>query len=138
MIKMKDRIQKLIIELSPGKKSSFNQIRIQIQNERWKLDRQSDDTKRSIVNPKVRERDNKKCCFCGNDVFEVCKKVGGGNTIHHIHPMRYGGKHIESNLITICAYCHQRLEKYISIVDSEAIKKTLIFVKNKLKIINSL
>lgn len=134
---MKDKIQKLIKEITPKSKHEFALLRIQLQNGRWKLDRCSDDKIRSIINPKVRKRDKGKCCFCGEDVFKVGQKVGGGNTIHHIHPMRYGGKHEEKNLITICAYCHQRLEKYIYVVERETIKRTLEFVRDKLKEINS-
>jgi len=134
---MKDKIQKLIKEITTKDKNEFNSLRIQIQNGRWKLDKYSDDKIRQIVNPRVRARDKGKCCFCGGDVYKVGEEVGGGNTIHHIFPVRYGGKHEDGNLITICAYCHQRLEKYINVVERAAIKNTLIFVGDKLKELNS-
>jgi hypothetical protein len=67
-----------------------------------------------ILNPLVRKRDNGKCHFCEKDVFEVGKKVGGGNTLHHVVPKRFGGKDIPDNLITICCYCHQKLEVIIT------------------------
>lgn len=91
------------------------------------------DNIRALINPQVRARDNNKCCFCGRDVQEVCRELGGGNTIHHKVPARYGGKHEESNLITICGYCHQRLEKYIGIVEREAIKQTLKYIRGLLE-----
>jgi len=62
------------------------------------------------LNPMVRERDNHKCHFCKRNVHEVCNEVGGGNTLHHIIPKRFGGKDEPENLITICCYCHQKLE----------------------------
>ena len=65
------------------------------------------------------------------------EKVRDTSTIHHISPMRYGAKHEEENLITICVFCHQRLEKYINVVEKEAIRKTLIFVADKLKELNA-
>lgn len=86
---------------------------------------------RAIINPKVRERDSDRCCFCGKDVHEVSEEIGGGNTIHHIIPRRYGGEHKEDNLITICAYCHTRLEKYLAIIENLAVKRTIDFFKNK-------
>lgn len=134
---MKDKIQKLINEITTKKKHEFSSLTIQIQNGRWATNKQKDDVDRGIINPKIRKRDNGRCCFCNRDVYEIGKMVGGGNTIHHILPMRYGAKHEEKNLITICAYCHQRLEKYINVVEREAIKGTLRFVGNKLKELNS-
>lgn len=94
---------------------------------------QAVDNIRMIINPQVRARDNNKCCFCGKDVIEIGHIVGGGNTIHHIIPARYGGKHELKNLITICAYCHQRLELYINIVERQAIKATLKYVRELIK-----
>jgi len=66
------------------------------------------------LNPMVRERDNHKCHFCKRNVHEVCNEVKGGNTLHHIIPKRFGGKDEPENLITICCYCHQKLEVIIS------------------------
>jgi len=66
------------------------------------------------LNPLVRERDNHKCHFCKRNVHEVCNEVGGGNTLHHIVPKRFGGKDEPENLITICCYCHQKLEILIT------------------------
>ena len=66
---MKDKIQKLIREITIKKKHEFNSIRIQIQNGRWETDKQKDDVDRSILNPKIRARDNNRCCFCNRDIF---------------------------------------------------------------------
>lgn len=47
------------------------------------------------------ERDNYRCKICGST-----KKLH----VHHIIPRRLGGNNELSNLITLCAACHERLE----------------------------
>jgi 5-methylcytosine-specific restriction endonuclease McrA len=44
---------------------------------------------------------------------KVCQKCGSGKNlrIHHIIPVKAGGKHNPENLITLCNKCHQFIEK---------------------------
>ncbi len=114
----------------PKNKHEWGSFRIMIQSKYKDENRMKRDVVRAKVNPIVRDRDNHLCCFCGKNVLEV----SGSNTIHHIIPERYSGKHKEGNLITICMFCHQRLEKYISIVELEAIKHTVNFLKKSHKV----
>ena len=70
---------------------------------------------RAVINPKIRERDNYNCYFCGRNVIEVCSS----NTIHHIVPVRYGGEDSLENCITLCLNCHNKLERiYDSLIES--------------------
>lgn len=119
----------ILKEITPTNKHELNILMNRIINLIENSDKIKEDENKVIINPKVRARDNYKCCFCGKNVLEV----NSSNTIHHLIPARYGGKTEEKNLITICMFCHQRLEKYIKIVEKEAIKKTLNYVRDLLK-----
>ena len=44
------------------------------------------------------------CYICGQSNSAVLQK-------HHIVPKRYGGGDSDSNLVTLCASCHQALER---------------------------
>jgi len=62
---------------------------------------------------KVFYRDNFKCQLCGRC---VSTKFNGDRKIqcHHILPIRLGGRHELSNLVTLCRRCHEFIhEEYI-------------------------
>ncbi|MFA5746432.1 MAG: HNH endonuclease [archaeon] len=130
---IKEMIEKHINNINPQTKDNLNILKNRIQHNYTNNKNAEIDRERSIINPEVRKRDNNKCCFCGKDVFEVSKIIGGGNTIHHLVPKRYSGKQELNNLITICGYCHQRLEVYLNIIEKKAIEFTLNFCIKDLK-----
>ena len=88
------------------------------------------DKERSIINPKVRKRDNYLCHFCKKNVLDISLS----NSIHHIVPERYAGKNNEDNLITICLECHNKLEKLINKVEIQAIISVLEYLKEEERI----
>lgn len=45
-----------------------------------------------------------KCFICGTDAKSTLQE-------HHIVPRRYGGSDRDENLVTLCASCHQAIEK---------------------------
>lgn len=55
----------------------------------------------------VLARDNYTCQECG---YIGCQKDYDIH-VHHIIPYRLGGEHIESNLITLCSLCHNKIDK---------------------------
>lgn len=58
----------------------------------------------------IRRRDNYKCYFCERDIRRG--KINSlAKSIHHIIPKSLGGKLNPKNCITICIYCHHKLEK---------------------------
>ena len=69
----------------------------------------------------IRKRDSYKCYFCERDIRRG--KINSlAYSIHHIVPKRLGGKLNVKNCITICKYCHNKLEKLNNIL-LEKIKK---------------
>jgi len=51
----------------------------------------------------VWERDNEHCVFCGRWVDEYCACA-------HFIARSQGGLGIEENILTLCAWCHQRYD----------------------------
>lgn len=41
---------------------------------------------------------------------QICKANVRGLEIHHIVPVKFGGKHNQENLITLCKSCHRCVE----------------------------
>lgn len=78
---------------------------------------------RAELNPKIRKRDNYACHFCGRNVLKICS---GAKSIHHKTPCRYGGEDSLENGITICKYCHDKLEILITVVEK------VVLIHNKI------
>jgi len=53
------------------------------------------------IRQKVLERDNHTCRVCGNE---------SANIIHHVIPYEISRNNSPSNLITVCSYCHPKLD----------------------------
>ena len=50
----------------------------------------------------------------GNPLCEMCKEQGRyvlATLVHHILPISEGGTHDESNLMSLCVSCHERIHQ---------------------------
>jgi 5-methylcytosine-specific restriction endonuclease McrA len=110
-----------VIEEALKTKENFNRFCMIIQSNDKNENKSLIDEKKNQTKMSVRKRDEYLCNFCKRNVFNVSKS----NTLHHVIPVRYSGKHELDNLITICNDCHNKLENYIKIVERQAIKHTL-------------
>lgn len=102
-------------------------FKIQMINKHFKDENISLD--KSKINPEIRKRDSYLCHFCGRNVMDV----NSSNTLHHIIPRRWSGKHNQENIITICCDCHNKLEKLLSTCENNMIEITLKELKQKIK-----
>ncbi|MFV0313661.1 MAG: HNH endonuclease [Anaerotignum sp.] len=51
-------------------------------------------------------------CVRKNPLCEACFKRGvlkAVEEVHHIKPLSQGGTHVESNLMSLCKYCHSKI-----------------------------
>ena len=58
---------------------------------------------------KIRNRHIRKYPLC-----ELCKRQGkfvAANLVHHVLPIADGGTNDESNLLSLCASCHEKIHK---------------------------
>jgi len=52
--------------------------------------------------------------LAGHPLCEMCKEQGRyvlASLVHHIRPISDGGTHEESNLMSLCASCHERIHQ---------------------------
>ena len=69
---------------------------------------------------------DRKSCYCethekvmqrhlaGHPLCEQCKEQGRyvlATLVHHIQPISEGGTHDESNLMSLCVSCHERIHQ---------------------------
>lgn len=84
------------------------------------------------VNIKILKRDDFQCQICKRKKYPDKKDLR--LTVHHILPLDRGGKWIDSNMVSLCSRCHNKLHKYekspnrVRLTDLE---KKFIDVKHK-------
>lgn len=84
-------------------------------NQHWKDGSRAGDRLRTwqwrIIKREIFERDNWTCQECGRDCsLEARMKEGHRIQCHHKRPKKAGGTEDPSNLTTLCASCHAKIE----------------------------
>jgi len=75
------------------------------------------------------KRDNYTCKFC--------KEKKDKMQVHHIIPRKYGGNHLEKNLLTACRHCHGSIDRTIFLmVKNNFGKDPKQLIKRFMKIFN--